>query len=152
MLLFSSASDPRLRPAHPLAVRAAGAVLFAFGVGISALLLWFGFLLVTTPKRLDASGLWLISILSPIATFCLVVGIRMLANRPNAYGSVLSPVGWYVLASTFAVFAVVLASVTVVFGDLSVLGGTAWGCIFAGWCLLRARRCIAEGRTGKNAP
>jgi hypothetical protein len=116
------------------------------------LLLWFGFVLFTTPKRLDTSGLWLICILSPIAVFCLVVGIRMLANRPNVYGSVLSPVGWYALASTFAAFAVVLASVTVVFGDFSVLGGTAWSCVFAGWCFFRARRCSAEGPTHENAP
>jgi len=95
-------------PAPAWMVRAAGVVMGAFGI---ALIFLCGFIVVRQFQSRSPIGrevVVFLAVLTPVAWFCSNVGWRFTLNRPNESGSVLSPVGWLVLASIFAVLAVVM--------------------------------------------
>jgi hypothetical protein len=100
MLRAPPPQDPRMQePVASWITRATGCVLFLFGVLITPISVLSLFRFFT--ESASYAHFWLVFVFSLIAVFCLVVGGRMIANCPNAYGSLLSPVGWYILASFF---------------------------------------------------
>ena len=49
-----------------------------------------------------------IAVLFAIGWCCILVGVRLTLNRPNRYGSLLPPAGWYVVGTFLAIAAVAL--------------------------------------------
>lgn len=49
-------------------------------------------------------------VLACVGALCLAVGYRMLFDRPNKYGSLLSPLAWYGTGAMLAFSAIALAS------------------------------------------
>jgi O-antigen/teichoic acid export membrane protein len=82
--------------------RLAGLVLLLFGIAVGALtgvgierqLVYSG--------TIERSAVILLSVLVVVSAFCTFVGYRLVFNRPNRYGSLLSPNAWIVLAGVFA--------------------------------------------------
>jgi len=64
-----------------------------------------GFVLIT------AAAVWV-----AVCAFFLFVGYRLLFNRPNKYGSLLPPIGWYTLAGTFVSLAALLGTASLLAG------------------------------------
>jgi hypothetical protein len=82
-------------------IRITGSLLSLFGIGLAILCLWIierQFALLGT-VRLNA--LTLVLIFGLISFFCVVVGYRLTFNRPNKYGSILSPSSWIILGLVF---------------------------------------------------
>jgi hypothetical protein len=122
----------------PWVVRVTGGILFLFGAFIAPFSIFplFTSFIIPMPDE----HFLLTFVFSLVAIFCLVVGGRMIVNRPNTHGSLLSPVGWYVLATVF----LVLGAAVVFSGDSSMTGKNIGGvvsCItFANWCFFCGRR------------
>jgi ATP-dependent Clp protease adapter protein ClpS len=89
-------------------VRIIGSVLLLFGIGLAILAIFAVERQLTVPGTL-MTGVLVPVILGLISAFCLPVGCRLLFNRPAANGSILSPLGWRVLAITF--YAICVASI-----------------------------------------
>jgi len=85
--------------------RFAGLILFAFGLGLVALSTGLVVRQLEFYRTVPAKALGMVSVFTLIAVFCIPVGFRLLFNRPNRYGSVLSPGGWFTLSSVFAILA-----------------------------------------------
>jgi hypothetical protein len=126
--------------AHTIMARVAGAALLAFGLGLAALAVWM------VERRLSLSGglepgvAAVIAVFAALALFCLLAGYRLLFDRPNRYGSLLSPLGWRVLATFF--FALALAFMVGAFwlGTFKL----ALACFFSA-CL--AYTCVVAARS-----
>ena len=91
-----------------LIVRIVGIVLLMFGIALAILAI------LAVERQLTVNSTLMAGTLVPvifclISAFCLVVGCRLLFNRPAANGSILSPLGWKVLAISF--YAICVASV-----------------------------------------
>jgi len=89
-------------------VRIIGGVLLLFGIALAILAI------LAVERQLTVHGTLMTGVLVPvilglISAFCLPVGCRLLFNRPAANGSILSPLGWRVLAITF--YAICIASI-----------------------------------------
>jgi hypothetical protein len=83
-----------------------------------------------------------------IGFFCLSVGARMFLHRPNRYHSVLSPIGWRILGSLFAVSVPVvllglMAAAHKSAQPLSTLGG---GVLPLAFVAFLAVKCFVQAR------
>jgi hypothetical protein len=89
---------------NPIIIRITGSILFLVGIGFVVSSLWIiiGQFALLGTVRLNA--LPLVLGLGLISFFCIVVGYRLTFNRPNKYGSILSPISWIVLGLIFGVF------------------------------------------------
>jgi ATP-dependent Clp protease adapter protein ClpS len=89
-------------------VRIIGGVLLMFGIALAILAIF------AVERELTVHGTLMTGVLVPlilclISAFCLPVGCRLLFNKPAANGSILSPLGWRVLAISF--YAICVASI-----------------------------------------
>ena len=94
---------------YPAVARIAGAILALAG---AVLLFGVGLVCVralSIPRLLEHGGSIVLLVLGGIAVFCLSVGYRLTFNRPNRYGSFLSPLGWRILCAVFLILTVVAA-------------------------------------------
>jgi hypothetical protein len=129
------------------------------GVGFAALLVWLAYGLVILNR---APAYWVFLLLGVVAlftTFCLRVGWRFFFNRPNQFGSILSPLGWRILAGCFAVLTIVsLFELVVVLRDgasrdvlvVFVTSGVG-SAVFCYFSLLRAQQTLANARRTHSA-
>jgi len=109
-----------------------------FGLGLALLA---GVIISAQFKRADPIRLRdevIVTIVGVIAAFCLLVGYRLLLNRPNRFGSLLTPVAWQILgvclaarAAAMAVLCIAQGTYTLILGSV-LLGCLAYGCIVAG--------------------
>lgn len=79
-----------------------GVILCGFGVAAVAALgaVLYGWAM--QPAGSGAKPLVLAAVLAIVAAFCFVAGSRLMLNRPNASGSLLSPTAWIVLGVIIA--------------------------------------------------
>src|SRR5690348_11658639 len=96
------AEDTLLSGANQWMVRGAGVLLLLFWVALAGVDVFvLGPILLQ--GALTRSGAVIVAVLALVTVFSLQVGYRLAFLRPNAYGSLLTPVGWSVLAGLFAV-------------------------------------------------
>jgi hypothetical protein len=117
----------RQRQAHLLVARGTGGVLSWFGVALIGVFLWLVYVMVTESRPFSVGLVSFLTGLFVVGAFCLVVGFRMYLNRPNRYGSVLTPTGWNVLGLFFATGAVALGT-TAFFAPPGPAIGAGAGC------------------------
>lgn len=98
----------RLDAAHSALGRIAGAILAVFGGGIGAGLLLLIYRRVRTHGDLDRTDLIVMGVLFGLAAFCFNLGYRLVLNRPNRHGSLLSPGVWRVMGGGFLVLTLLL--------------------------------------------
>ena len=130
-------------------LRMAGGVLSWFGVGVLALLVWLVYAWLHDHRQIDPLFFLIFAVLAVIGFFCVKVGLRLFLNRPNAYYSILSPIGRGILGCLFAVFALFLLvqSFKTSTDQIESLRVTVLCALFAIGCLYmalrtaRARRC-----------
>ncbi len=156
------ATRRRLTPAEIAAIKAKVDAVFArliglvaglIGIAAVALAGWASYKVYPLEHR--APGLVVMGIFLVIGVFFLLVGWRLLLNRPNRYGSILSPVGWRVLGSLFAVvgiglFAFFVGTMTLALDTISTMAVAVIGsAIFSYWCFRSASR--ASENAGASA-
>lgn len=130
---------------HMLIARIVGGISLAFGIALAALVFWVVGRQLGVHGALDKSAMVMVASCSTISTFCSLVGYRLLFNRPNRNGSLLSPVVWLVLAICLSAVGVALASEAVFRGEYQLLavsiglGALACASVIAG----RRRRLIS---------
>jgi FtsH-binding integral membrane protein len=74
---------------------------------------------------------------------CVAVGLRLAFNRPNRYGSLLSPAAWYLTAFLFGAAGVALSTSMLMVQDYtSALAGAIPGLV--------AFACYSAGSNAKN--
>jgi tetratricopeptide (TPR) repeat protein len=83
--------------------RVAGAVLLMFGASLGVLAGVGVLRRIESFAGVDRTAIVFIAVLGLLAAFCLAVGYRLALNRPNRYGSMLSPTAWALLAGLFGV-------------------------------------------------
>jgi len=74
-----------------------------------------------------------------LSAFCGLVGYRLLFNRPNRNGSLLSPTGWMWLALCFWVIGLTMAAVSLGRADYTLLLGTLGAGVLGFWCVRAGR-------------
>lgn len=146
-----------LTPAEKAAIRAKVDAVFARLIGLVAGLIgiaavtlagWASYKVYPLEHRVP--GFVLIAIFLGIGVFFLLVGWRLLLNRPNRYGSILSPVGWRVLGSLFAVVGIGLlaffvGTMTLTLDTISPMAVSVIGsAVFSYWCFRSASRASAN--------
>jgi ATP-dependent Clp protease adapter protein ClpS len=86
---------------HTFIVRVVGSVFLLFGIALAILAI------LAVERQLTVHGTLMTGAVVPailicvISAFCLLVGCRLLFNRPTGSGSILTPRGWMVLAISF---------------------------------------------------
>ena len=94
--------------------RLAGVVLLMFGAGVAAVAVWIVVRQWAMYASVKAEASALVAGFAILAAFTSTIGYRLALNRPNRYGSILSPTAWAGLAMFF-----------VVLGIATVIGGLA---------------------------
>lgn len=90
--------------------RLSGGILLAFGIGLAILSVWGLERQFAFGRAGQLSGLAPFAVFLAISGFCSLTGYRLLFRKPNRHGSLLSPVGWKILAGFFGILAVALAA------------------------------------------
>jgi len=136
-----------------------GGVMLWIGVAFIFLFVWAAYKLAQLDHVADFWAFVLLGVFALIATFSSLVGWRMFLNRPNRYGSILSPLGWRVLAGVFGVsgVGVLAASVALLRNDdsstfvIAAVTSIAFCAIFCHLCLMAARHALANAKQVKGA-
>ena len=100
-----------MNPSESVMARIVGGVLSWIGVAFALLVLYFAYLTVSGGRSWDLARGLILAAFAVLSCFCLLVGFRMFVNRPNAYGSILSPTAWGALGVLFAAGALALIAV-----------------------------------------
>src|SRR5262245_18579609 len=82
-------------------VRLAGAIMLAFGIGLAILALWMMERQDTLHREVELGTAVFVAILVTVSACSLLVGYRLVLNRPNRHGSIMPPIGWKILAGVF---------------------------------------------------
>ena len=130
-------------PAPPMLVRACGFIMSAFGVALAAVGLWFLYRLWLLDRLAQPVGLAVVAVSGTIAVFCLLVGLRLYLNRPNRYGSLMTPTGWTILGSVFNLVAAAVGLIGVVSGAYALLLGLPLAVVLGLMCFTNASRLRA---------
>jgi tetratricopeptide (TPR) repeat protein len=130
----------RLEGANSALARIAGAILAVFGGGMGAGLLLLIYRLAMTSDDLDRTALIVMAGLLGLAAFCLSLGYRLVLNRPNRHGSLLSPWAWRVMGGGFLILTLLLGKLmlfrTPPAPNFAILLAPL---LFAGGCWIAAR-------------
>jgi len=133
-------------PSRPL-LKIVGALLLVAGFALASLLT---LILVRHSARLPVLASTTAGALA-IITFLVLLGYRLVFNRPNRHGSLLSPITWTVLAAGFAFLAVVMA-VNGRAGDLTPIAPALAAALLAYLCFLAARGVRREPSSTPPSP
>jgi ATP-dependent Clp protease adaptor protein ClpS len=82
-------------------VRILGSVLLMFGIALAVLAILAVGRQLAVDHTLMTGAIVPARALVLVSAFCLLVGCRLLFNRPTRNGSILSPLGWRMLAISF---------------------------------------------------
>jgi ATP-dependent Clp protease adaptor protein ClpS len=124
---------------YTIIARLSGGILLAFGIGLAILSAWMLERQIAFGRAAQLSSLAFVAVFLVIAGFCALTGYRLLFRKPNRYGSLLSSVGWNILAGFFGVLAVVLTAAAVWQAHYDMLIAT----LCSGWL---GYLCVAAGR------
>src|SRR5437868_6942110 len=86
---------------HKFIARIAGAILLLFGVGLVAFALWATARIFSSEARSGYFARMVVVVFLGLGLLLSSMGLRLVANRPNKYQSMLPPVGWDVLSFVF---------------------------------------------------
>jgi tetratricopeptide (TPR) repeat protein len=136
----------RLDTSQSALLKVVGAILALIGGAAGALLVLLVFRLVRTYIAPDRGVLIFAAILFGVSAFCLNLGYRLVLNRPNRYGSLLSPGAWRVMALWFVMVTLFLAFFTLRAPPRAGAPGT--GIVLAP--LLFAACCWMAGRAAQR--
>jgi hypothetical protein len=136
-----------------------GGVMLWIGVAFVALLIWASYKIMMLNRSPDYWAFVLLGAFALLATFCSLVGWRLFLNQPNRYGSILSPVGWRVLAGVFGVLGAgfLIVSVVLLRDGISsnvlvtAVTSVASCAVFCHWCLVTARQAQANASRANGA-
>jgi ATP-dependent Clp protease adapter protein ClpS len=130
---------------HLLIARIVGGISLAFGIVLAMLVIFAVERQLAVHGDLDKSVVVIVAVCSMISAFCSLAGYRLLFNRPNRNGSLLSPAGWMALTASFLAVGAALTFVAVVRREYQSLAASiglfvlAYGSVIAG----RRRRPIS---------
>jgi len=94
-----------------LVARIIGGVSLAFGIAAGILAVWAIDRQFAIRGIVQISAAVVIAVFLSIAAFCCLVGYRLVFNRPNRHGSILSPTGWKALGLSFLIVALTMAAI-----------------------------------------
>lgn len=120
-----------------------GAIFALIGGAAAALLVLVVIRLLGGQSALDFGALILAAILFGVSAFCLNLGYRLVLNRPNRYGSLLSPGAWRVMSVCFVMLTLFFAFF-VLRAPPRGAGAPGAGIVlapllFAAWCWMAGR-------------
>jgi len=102
--------------------RIVGGVSLAFGIASAVLATWAIDRQFAMRGVVQISAAIVILVFLSISAFCCLVGYRLLFNRPNRNGSVLSRNGWILLALSFWIVGLTMAAIGLGRGKYQLLG------------------------------
>jgi ATP-dependent Clp protease adapter protein ClpS len=121
-----------------LIARIIGGVSLAFGIASAILAVWAVDRQFAIRGIVQISAAAAIVVFLSISAFCCLVGYRLVFNRPNRNGSLLSPTGWRMLALYFCIIGLTIAAIGLgrreyrLFGVALGLGVLGLGSVLAG--------------------
>jgi ATP-dependent Clp protease adapter protein ClpS len=121
-----------------LIARIIGGVSLAFGIAAAVLAVWAIDRQFAVRGIVQVSAAAVIVVFLLIAAFSCLVGYRLVFNRPNRHGSILSPLGWKTLGLSFLIVALTMAAIGLgrteyrLFGVALGLGVLGLGTVLAG--------------------
>ena len=135
---------PQASPPVPVwLLKLTGAIASAFGAGLAALCVWALYRIVLVGAGASPGVFTFFLVVVPTAVFCLLVGFRLLFNRPNRHGSLLPLSGWLFLALLFSAV-VVIGLVVVLRGELYAMSGSLLPAIAFASLSFRAYRAAKQ--------
>jgi ATP-dependent Clp protease adaptor protein ClpS len=105
-----------------LIARIIGGVSLAFGIASAILAIWAIDRQFAIRGMVQISAAAAIVMFLSISAFCCLVGYRLVFNRPNRNGSLLSPTGWMMLALCFCIIGLTIAAIGLGRGDYRLFG------------------------------
>ena len=132
--------------------RLTGVTMLVAGLGLTLMIVWIVERQLTLRGTVEPSALIFSAVLTIVGLVCGVIGIRLTFNRPNRYQSLLPPLGWYAIASVFALLAPSLGFTVIRHRDYEQLVGVACTVVFAVWCWRAGRAAAARGRSDAAGP
>jgi ATP-dependent Clp protease adapter protein ClpS len=125
-----------------LIARIVGGTSLAFGIASAILAVWAIDRQFAIRGVVQISAAAAVVIFLLISAFCCLVGYRLLFNRPNRHGSLLSVTGWKWLALCFGIVGLTMAAIGL--GRLQYqLFGVAVGLVVLGLCSVLAGRAAS---------
>jgi len=147
------------RRVNAIFAKVIGGVLLWIGVTFIALFVWASYKISVLNRALELGAFALLVAFAILAAFCSLIGWRLFLNRPNRFGSILSPLGWRILGAMFAVFAAAFVVFWIMLlrdgasTELMVTAVTSVAscAVFCYWCLSAARQALANATRPKRA-
>ena len=137
-------------------VKIVGGVLLWFGLAGDALFFWAIYKVVSFGESPQWTMYFLIAGFAIIGMFCLSVGWRLFLDRPNRYGSILTPLSWRILGTLFGVAGAAFAGFIVAIASdaqasLLSSAGTSLAalCLLSYFCFRVARQVATRGISRK---
>jgi hypothetical protein len=136
-----------------------GGVMLWIGVAFVALFVWASYKILLLRRPPEFGMVALLGALAVLAAFCSLVGWRLFLNRPNRFGSILTPLGWRILGAMFGVFTIGFLLFWIMLirdgasTDLMVIAviSIASSALFCHWCLSAARQGQANAGRSSGA-
>jgi hypothetical protein len=144
-------TNPYLEPVSPAWVRAAGVILLAAALALTAAILWevWGYLGPAAPGRaFNSSTLIFGLILIALCGMCWQAGYRLAFGRPDRTGTLFSRPAWFAIGTGLLVITLLMAVVIARGRGLNLLD-VQFMLFFGGigvWCLVLAFKRAANGR------
>ena len=123
--------DRTLTGGEKIIARVAGAILILLALGFAAIPV----LIFELHDRISSNEWYVIGIFSALACGFFSIGFRLLLNKPNRYGALLSPFSWYIIGTVFFVAGVVLAATTIRSSGYAHSGGILGSFLIGFWCI-----------------
>ena len=124
------------RAADPISLfaRLVGAVLLLIAIALGGLCLFAAHRLLSIGGQDKIAALIVCGVVAFGVCNCALMGYRLALGRPNQYGSLAPPWGWYALALVFAVLCLLGVIVALRFADYLMLLGTCFSAMLAAAC------------------
>jgi len=139
-------------PISPTVIaRVVGVAMTAVGTAFVVLALFLVIRQIQLYGTVQSDALIFVVAVIPIAIFFLTAGWRLTLNRPNRYGSFLSPIVWRLLALVFATVAIWMLVMSIRQREVLIAAPPVIGLLLlAVWSWRRADKLNATG-TGRVA-
>jgi len=132
--------------------RAVGVVALLVGLALAGLFVSGVFKLASLRSAGETFALIFLAVIGVLMAFFVTVGWRMALNRPNRYGSLLTPGLWFFVAVLFLILALTIASFFVAERRFSELETPAGALAFAVLAALAGRRAMKKRNVAGDVP
>src|SRR5262245_47715125 len=88
-------------PVNRIYAKVVGGVMLWIGVAGLGLFVYFAYKLAVLGRTPAIGADVFMVVLAIVGVFCVYVGWRLFFNRPNRFGSILTPLGWRALCGLF---------------------------------------------------